>query len=180
MSNGGGGNGGDGETDANKYLGWRIFSGAVVVIGGLAAVVVALGLVLNTYEVKDEAQGAGATTAAQTAAATTVTAADEAGGAGGGGAASDGAGADGTASGGAGGGGAQSEPEPAPEPEAASAVPTTDSTSVSASSVVAILTPVIAGILGVAGLFFGISGTGSARGREADAKVIEAATSSDS
>lgn len=51
---------------------------------------------------------------------------------------------------------------------------TTDTASVSASSVVAILTPVIAGIVGIAGLFFSISATGSARGREAEAEKVEA------
>jgi hypothetical protein len=42
--------------------------------------------------------------------------------------------------------------------------------SVSASSVVAVLSPVVAGIVGIAGLFFGISATGSARGTEAETK----------
>lgn len=43
-----------------------------------------------------------------------------------------------------------------------------DTASVSASSVVAVLTPVMAGILGITGLYFGISATGSARGRQAE------------
>jgi hypothetical protein len=49
-----------------------------------------------------------------------------------------------------------------------------DSASVSASSVVAVLTPVMAAIVGIAGLFFGISATGSAKGRKAEAEEITA------
>jgi cytoskeletal protein RodZ len=42
----------------------------------------------------------------------------------------------------------------------------TNTASVSASSAVAVLTPVIAGIVGIAGLFFGLSATGSAKGQK--------------
>lgn len=63
---------------------------------------------------------------------------------------------------------------PAGGGEAAATSTPADNASVSASSVVAILTPTIAGILGIAGLFFSVSATGSARGREADAKIGEA------
>jgi hypothetical protein len=48
------------------------------------------------------------------------------------------------------------------------ATATSETTSVSAASVVAVLTPVIAGIIGIAGLFFGISATGSLRGRQTE------------
>ena len=43
--------------------------------------------------------------------------------------------------------------------------------STSASSVVAVMTPIAAGIVGIVGLVFGISGTGSARGRQAGAEA---------
>lgn len=58
----------------------------------------------------------------------------------------------------------------------AAATASNDGASVSASSVVAVLTPVMAGILGIVGLYFGVSSTGSARGRqaEADQKLAEA------
>lgn len=42
------------------------------------------------------------------------------------------------------------------------------------SAVVAVLTPVTAGIVALAGLYFGVSSTGSARGQEAEAKKQEA------
>jgi hypothetical protein len=43
--------------------------------------------------------------------------------------------------------------------------------STNASSVVAVMTPIAAGIVAIVGLFFGISGTGSARGRQAGAEA---------
>jgi len=52
----------------------------------------------------------------------------------------------------------------------------TDTASVSASSVVAVITPVLAGIVGIAGLFFGLSATGSARGTQAETEKINAET----
>jgi uncharacterized membrane protein YcjF (UPF0283 family) len=92
-------NGNGTETVATKYLGWRIFSGAVVVILALTAIVVSLLFVLDHY---DSATGDAST---------------------------------------------------------------------SASSVVAVLTPVMAGIIGVAGLFFGISATASSRGLKSEASI---------
>jgi hypothetical protein len=55
------------------------------------------------------------------------------------------------------------------------AVATAEASS-NASSVVAVMTPIAAGIVAIVGLFFGISGTGSARGRQAGAEA-EAAVS---
>jgi uncharacterized membrane protein len=43
-----------------------------------------------------------------------------------------------------------------------------------AAAAVAILTPTVAVIVGIVGLYFGVSATGSARGREAEARVHEA------
>jgi len=110
----------NGEPASTKYLGWRIFCGALVVALGLAAVVVSLHLVLDNYDVKETSS-----TTEATAKGTIPTA-------------------------------------------------TSDTASVSASSAVAVLTPVMAGIIGLAGLYFGISATGSARGRQAAAEETEA------
>lgn len=99
--------GGNEGATATKYLGWRILSGAVVVILALVAVVLSLLIVLDHYAV-DLADG--------------------------------------------------------------------EAVGASASSVVAVLTPVVAGIVGVAGLFFGISATGSKRGREAESQSLVAET----
>jgi hypothetical protein len=110
----------NGEPASTKYLGWRIFCGALVVALGLAAVVVALHLVLDSYDVKETASTTTAAVKGTTPAATN------------------------------------------------------DTASVSASSAVAVLTPVMAGIIGLAGLYFGISATGSARGRQAAAEETEA------
>jgi flagellar biosynthesis component FlhA len=60
--------------------------------------------------------------------------------------------------------------------EEAGGTTATDSSSVSASSVVAVLTPVIAGIVGIAGLFFGLSATGSAKAKQAEADQQVATT----
>lgn len=68
------------------------------------------------------------------------------------------------------------EPAPGNTVAGTTAIASNDGASVSASSVVAVLTPVMAGILGIVGLYFGISATGSARGRQAEAeqKLAEA------
>jgi hypothetical protein len=135
-----------GRQDSEKHLGWQIFAQATVVVLGLAAVVVCLALILNAYEVSEDP----APTTNTLTAATQQTAA------------SDGAPAQpGEQDGGA--------TTPAAEPSGTS-------TSVSSSSVVAILTPIMAGIVGIAGLFFGISSTGSARGRQAGADQTVADT----
>ncbi len=47
------------------------------------------------------------------------------------------------------------------------------------AAVVAVLTPVVAGIAGIVGLYFGISATGSPRGREAQAAVRVAESAAD-
>lgn len=117
MANGGGNGNGNEDPASTRYLGWRIFCGALVVAFGLMAVVVSLYLVLDNYEVKE-------TTPSSTGSATTAT--------------------------------------------------TSDTASVSASSVVAVLTPVMAGIIGMAGLYFGVSATASARGRQAAAEETRA------
>lgn len=57
-----------------------------------------------------------------------------------------------------------------------SATGSSDGASVSASSVVAVLTPVMAGILGIVGLFFGVSASGSARGQHAQTEKLNADT----
>jgi uncharacterized membrane protein YuzA (DUF378 family) len=141
MANGGNGNSTAGQDD--KHLGWQIFSQSMVVILGLAAVVVCLALILDAYEVEEESSAA--------AAASATAAQETAGGS--------------EQSGGKNGGGSPTGPVGGSPIPAASPVP--GSTSVSSSSVVAILTPIMAGIVGIVGLFFGISATGSARGRQA-------------
>ncbi len=153
-------NGGNGEeVGATKYLGWRIFTGGLVVLFGLGAVVASLALVLDNYSVSEPTTPATAATAGAEPGAVVETGA-----------------ADGAPAGDAAGAGQAGEAEEAPAPavEVPAAVTTADSASVSASSVVAILTPVMAGIIGMAGLFFGISATGSARGREAEAGQVVA------
>jgi hypothetical protein len=119
MAKSGGNRKGNGEPASTKYLGWRIFCGALVVALGLAAVVLSLHLVLDNYDVQETSSAA-----LVAAKGTTPTASDTA--------------------------------------------------SVSASSAVAVLTPVMAGIIGLAGLYFGISATASARGRQAAAEETKA------
>jgi hypothetical protein len=119
MAKSGGNRKKNGEPASTKFLGWRIFCGALVVSLGLAAVVLSLHLVLDSYDVKETPS---ATVAAK---GTTPTA-------------------------------------------------TSDTASVSAASAVAVLTPVMAGIIGLAGLYFGISATASARGRQAAAEETKA------
>jgi hypothetical protein len=125
------------------------FSGAFVVTGGLIAVLVALYLVLNTYDAESSSTQA-ATATASAAAPKVGNATKVAGGKGGKGA----------------NGGTQA-------PQAEVSAPSTDASAVSASSVVAVLTPVMAGIVGIVGLFFGISASGSARGKEAQVEQLK-------
>jgi hypothetical protein len=128
----------------------RGIAGVVVVTLGLIAVVLSLLLVLDNYDTENETATSSATETTP-ASSTTVQ----------------------TQSKGKGKGkGTGSEPAPvtpAPVPPS----PVTDSSSVSASSAVAVLTPVIAAIVGIVGLFFGISATGSARGKEAEAEQVK-------
>lgn len=157
----GGGQGAGGQ-ESDKYLPWQILAQATVVILGLAAVVGSLALILDAYDV-DEAptMALAATTASADVTGTSNKLAGQTGG------------ANGTSGGsgptGPGGGSPTEETTP-------SATPAPEATSVSSSSVVAILTPIMAGIVGIAGLFFGISGTGSARGREAGTEQAAADT----
>jgi hypothetical protein len=70
----------------------------------------------------------------------------------------------------------QPSPATAKEPTGGvTAATSVGTSSASASSVVAVLSPVVAGIVGLAGLFFGISATGSTRGTEAETERREAA-----
>ena len=146
------------ETGGTSYPGWRIFAGAFVVIASLAALVVALAFVLNTYDAGDSSAESETTTVAAVSAAPAT--------AGGKAAANGGKRAN---------GGTQPAP-PAPATTQPATTAPADSASVSASSVVAVMTPVVAGIVGLAGLFFGISATGSARGKEAEVEQVKAET----
>jgi hypothetical protein len=126
----------------------RGIAGVVVVTLGLIAVVLSLLLVLDNYDTENETATPAATETTP-ASSTTVQTQNKGKGKGTG-----------------------SEPAPvtpAPVPPS----PITDSSSVSASSAVAVLTPVIAAIVGIVGLFFGISATGSARGKEAEAEQVK-------
>jgi hypothetical protein len=143
--------------NGEKHLGWQIFSQAFVVVLGLAAVVISLALILNAYEVDENATATSATTT--TAQQTPANSQNEASGGGGPTGPSGGTPTEVTAE------------TPAPVSAAAPV-----STSVSSSSVVAILTPIMAGIVGIAGLFFGVSATGSARGRQAGTEQTVADT----
>lgn len=142
------------EVASNKYLGWRIFTGGLVVVIALGALVGSLAVVLDAYETHE------ASAAPVTSATTTAVPASAPDG-------SSGKTSKDETSGGS------SEPEggATSAPAETSTAPTTpsDVASVSASSVVAILTPLAAAIVGIAGLFFGISATGSNRGRETEA-----------
>jgi hypothetical protein len=154
-------NGGNGVSTAGqsgeKHLGWQIFSQSIVVILGLAAVVVSLALILDAYDVKEDVVTA--TTTAQQDTGLTGNS-NQSGEQNGGGP----TGPDG------------SSPTRAAVPVAATS-PASEAASVSSSSVVSILTPIMAGIVGIAGLFFGISATGSARGRQAGTDQTVADTS---
>jgi hypothetical protein len=150
-----------------QHLGWQIFSQALVVILALVAVVVSLDLILNTYDVNESANPTvtAPMSPGQQVAATPARASQSSG--------------QGRGSGGGGGGGGGSGPGSSQEGVApvAAASPAPTSTSVSSSSVVAILTPIMAGIVGIAGLFFGVSATGSARGRQAGSEQAAANSS---
>jgi hypothetical protein len=154
MANGSSGGATAGKSDS--YLGWQIFSQSLVVILGLAAVVVSLALILDAYEVEEEAAPAAAatTSTSQESVATNQSSQGRSGG-----------GPNGTSH--------ATPPSSTPPPPAP---PAPESTSVSSSSVVAILTPIMAGIVGIAGLFFGVSATGSARGRQAGSEQTVAET----
>ena len=141
-------NGGVSGEDKYENL-WRNVIGAAVVLAALAAAVISLSLILDNYDV------------GQTAPAPTPTASNPAADL------PNGAQAEGD---GRAGGNTTTASTDVATPPAAVAEPA----AASASSVVAILTPAIAGILGIAGLFFGISATGSARGSEAEAEKVKA------
>lgn len=132
----------------------RIGTGAIVVLAALAAAVVSLALILDNYDGSDSAPIVQTSNSGQTKAA--------------------GAGAKGGQQGGKANGNVTPVSTPVVAGPTSPTPPPTDTASVSASSVVAVLTPVIAGIVGIAGLFFSISATGSARGREADVEKVKA------
>jgi hypothetical protein len=150
-------------TYEDPNAGWRMFAGAAVVVLGIAALVISLALVLDAYEseTKTTTKTPKVSSNAQKAAKAKKGLASNKVVAG------KGKGKGAKSAGGSRvvrGGGSKT-------------VVTKETPQVTASSVVAILTPLIAGIVGIAGLFFGLSASNSARGREADAKHAAVAQS---